>query len=459
MKYFKIIIVIAFFLILILPISFINLKTNQFSEIDNSELPEWSSVDGVENFEKFISNRIGFRNSIIRIYTLLNDKLFHKMIHPTYTYGKDNYVFFKTNAEKHDNSYLDAFANLVKNMQTYTKERGSYFLFVINPTKISIYKQYLPEGYHFNDYRISYLKKKFKELGVNYIDNTQTLMNASQNEQVFNKQYDAGHWNDIGAFYGINKIYEKMAEDGIDIKQLNKDDFDISYEHKTSLPSSEFYIEEDVPLYTLKNQKYIGQNTFGSSLMISSKHKSYTETYQPENKYNLLFFRGSYLIGREKFLAEQFKHSYFIHNYYNSINFDYYYNIMHPDIVLFEGVEYAIDETYYSRKQIMQKKYNKVYSKYKDLPSGNFTTINTDKMRQTIMNNIEKGTMLTDISLNNENIKYAYLKVDEDVYDFSIFDNYHKATLQTEKLRNKNISIIVIDEELKTQQIFEIVKK
>ena len=389
MKIYRIFFITLFLLIIVLPLCFMNLKPDQISEIDNSKLPEKSTIKNVSSLENYLSKRLGFREKIINFYTKTNDVLFEKMVHPTYTYGEDGYVFFKTNAEKKDNEYLDSFAELVKNMQEYTTQRGSYFLFIINPTKISVYREYLPKGYNFSNYRINYLKDKLEQLGVNYIDNTEYITELSQKTQVFNKQYDAGHWNDIGAFYGMNNIYKKLQSDGIKVAQLDANDYNIKYENMTTLPVSEFEINEDVPQYSLKSVNYSLDRKYNRCIDISEKYTYYRNTTNKttDNAYKLLFFRGSYMNDKEKFVSNQFKQSYFIHNYGNSINFDYYYNIAQPDIVLFETVEYAIKENYYNSKEIKNKKYNENYEKFANLEESKLLELELNNIRKNINNN------------------------------------------------------------------------
>lgn len=457
MKYFKLTIIILTFSFLILLLLLSNHEANQISEIDNSKLPEASTIIDIDTFSKYLSKRIGLRSEFINLYTEMNDKLFGEMVHPTYKYGKDGYVFFKTTTETHDDSYIDAFAKLLKEMQQYVTDRGSYFLFVINPTKISIYEEYLPDGYIYTDYRVSYLKQKLEELNVNYIDNTEYLKEVTQDgEQTFNIKYDAGHWNDTGAFYGINAIYKKMIDDNIDISLLQKEDYDISYEHKDTLTVSKFSISDDVPEYNLKNKNYEYTKKYTGEINLSKKHSTYieTENSNPEAKYNMLFFRGSYMTGKEKFIAEHLKNVYYIHNYDNSINFDYYYNITKPDIVLFEAVEYAMNDVYYSRSDIMKKKYNVVYSKFENLPQKDFTKISLENF----FYYIEKGenSALTEIRMPIINYKYAYLKIDDTIYDFAYENNTAYIAIDTEILKNGKLSVILINNDMDCQQITDI---
>ena len=61
------------------------------SEIDNRELAVNPLTNRGEDFtsdlENYVNDRIGFRNEMIYGYTVLNDKLFGKMVHPSYIYS------------------------------------------------------------------------------------------------------------------------------------------------------------------------------------------------------------------------------------------------------------------------------------------------------------------------------------------------------------------------------------
>ncbi|HCR83265.1 MAG TPA: hypothetical protein DIW07_07615, partial [Lachnospiraceae bacterium] len=97
MKKLRICMSICFFLLLLLPIITLNRKENVVSEIDNRTLtnnpfspayePENGEFDLTEGIESYLEDRIGFRDDMIYGYTVLNDSLFHEMVHPTYMYG------------------------------------------------------------------------------------------------------------------------------------------------------------------------------------------------------------------------------------------------------------------------------------------------------------------------------------------------------------------------------------
>lgn len=123
MKIYKLLFIIAFSLIILLPICKIDLRNDVVSKIDNVKLPEYNDVKNIEDMEEFISKRIGYRESIINSYISLNDKLFNRMLHPIYTYGENGYVFFKTELEEKDDYYLNYIAQMIKNMQDYVTRK------------------------------------------------------------------------------------------------------------------------------------------------------------------------------------------------------------------------------------------------------------------------------------------------------------------------------------------------
>lgn len=88
---------------------------------------------------------------------------------------------------------------------------------------------------------------------INYVDNTSLLKEKmEEGENVFNKKYNAGHWNDLGAFYGVNNVLDALKAWYPTIHINQKDEFDITERLNTSLMVSEFPIHEYEPVFTPK---------------------------------------------------------------------------------------------------------------------------------------------------------------------------------------------------------------
>ena len=104
MRYIKKVFLAIMVVMLLLPLLAFNLEKDSISPIDNRKLTEFQldAPDKTEMLNSYVKDRIGFRSGSIDLYTELNDKLFGEMVHPSYTYGKDGYVFFKLGATEAD---------------------------------------------------------------------------------------------------------------------------------------------------------------------------------------------------------------------------------------------------------------------------------------------------------------------------------------------------------------------
>ena len=96
MRKLQILTVILFSLVLFLPIVTFNFEKEAASEIDNRMLAENPFTNGfgingdrTAAVENYVNDRIGLRDEMILAYTVLNDRIFGKMVHPSYTYGKN----------------------------------------------------------------------------------------------------------------------------------------------------------------------------------------------------------------------------------------------------------------------------------------------------------------------------------------------------------------------------------
>ena len=85
--------IIAFFIVTLIPVLFMNFKRNQVSYIDNRKLLEiediFSEGKVFSNIKSYVDDRIGFRTQIVDLYSEFMDSLFHEITHPKYEYGRD----------------------------------------------------------------------------------------------------------------------------------------------------------------------------------------------------------------------------------------------------------------------------------------------------------------------------------------------------------------------------------
>lgn len=428
MRYLKLCLIAIVSFIILLPSVFFNWKTDYISEIDNRKLTEFPKLDKVnsdtfKDIYKFINDRVGFREEIIQSYGKLNDKLFNILVHPAYVYGQDGYVYFGLYQKNYD-EHTKQFTKSLKDVKDYVESRGGKFYVLINPEKTSVYTNHLPKGVNYNRTWMENIEKDLMNYDINYIDNTEELKKRRDTEQVYNRQYDAGHWNDIGAFYGVNNLLELIGKDYPDVKPHNIGDFNVTKEIRKYLPTSKFEVNEEVPVLTLKQQYSDLTKKYDKEIKrdIQQNHFSYIKGTR-EDLPKALVFQGSYLNGREKYLADRFSEYIAVHNYQNIFDIDYYYNIFQPDIVVFEVAEYTINNTYFTLEKMENMKLN---------PALQDAISYIDE--GVVQYSIVKGEAIDKIKFKGlpDNIDYVYLKIRDKIYDIKYIDGEYVLSVDNE---------------------------
>lgn len=439
MKAVKAITIIIFSLVLLLPLVTFNFEEGAISEIDNRALqdnPLTAEGDLTENVDNYISDRIGFRDEMILSYTVLNDTLFNKMVHPSYSYGKDGYVFgagVTTVTYSQYTEYHEAFADMVAEVQKYCDERSVPFLFVFNPAKPAVYSEHLADGINYGRVWVDELFSALDERGVNYLDNTETLIEAKNaGNAVFNRKYDANHWNYLGAYYGTNAILKKLSEavSGVYINTL--DDLVIEQELQTTLMVSKFPINENVPKITVNSSAVNNTASFSAELRTHSSYRTIgcyeNSQRRSEGAPRALVFQGSYMNGYgAEYLANAFSEYVHIHDYQNIMDIPYYFNIFTPDCVVFEVAEYTFSDTYFDFERMSDFNLPVAYSdEIKNSDSHVRQTLSAENV------SVERGETLTKIVWNNSDTASAAWLIADREYDMSPTDGGWEVTVLNE---------------------------
>lgn len=353
----NIVFIAIFMAFLIVPVIFMNTKENQISQIDNKTLTEWpglsASLETRDEIENYINDRIGFREQAIEVYTELNDDLFDVMVHPLFMYGKEGHIYYKDPSYitayqrlNTDPEYLDAFVDYIDKTSDYFKEKNIPFVFFLCPDKKTIYPEYFPDSIHVktdNETVIEHVKSGLERTDVDYIIPTEELTKAKENQIVYNKMYDATHWNAYGAMIGHKLIDERIQDNFDDVKPLTEDDFDLSMVKMESLDVAKFPIDEDVPLYTLKSDTAESAADYLMPYLKITNTTFYNHYINPSvgNGKRILVFTDSYFSNYIWYYTNRFEEVYFVHR----LNYDYIQyltNLMFPDFVVFETAERSI---------------------------------------------------------------------------------------------------------------------
>lgn len=419
---------VVIFILIIVPIICFNHNKDVASNIDNRMLTELTDFK-LETVNNYVNDRIGFREEAINIYNAINEKIFNVSTNPQLMIGKDNNIYPTVNSLPEFNDYHECFLNTVKNMQDYCEERGVKFYYMIDPSKATIMTDKLPNGINYNSYWLDELISKAKDMGINLVDNYNYFKEIDVEIPLYNKRYDSYHWNDNGAFYGINNLLNSIG-----VEENNLEDFT-----REKYPGAK---DEDVYDLTtdLKPEDYT--NKYKEGLMMADDFKEFLYYKQNNNGPKLLSFEGSYLLTNdrtEKFIANHFSETIVVHDYQNVFNINYYLNIFKPDIVLFEMADYTFQEYYFARYYMETMQLQPV--------------LNVDNIIQKGVLQYSKeinGEYITYIIKNpDESFDYKYLMTDDDVYDLYKYDNENIAL--TILLENdfdiNNVSVITKDKD------------
>lgn len=348
--------VLVFLLIYLLPLLTFRFGHDIVSTADNTMLPEISLEDGLDptQFIDYFRLRLGMRDQAVASYIDLNDKLFDKLEHPSYYWGQDNYSF-GAGAGTYNPFFINAFCAYLRQIQDFCQARGVPFLYCLNPSKFTVYREYLPKGYVYSNRFLECMYEKLDYYGVNYISNAEYLHELAATEQVYNRKYDANHWNDLGAYYATNRMLEVMAQDYPAIELLTPSDFIITTEIQESLPVSYFEINEEVPLYASAHEDEVEDlSGFYSDLRVNyPMHYHYRTTDADESLPRVLFFHGSYYIRNNCFYTFSFSEIDAVHNYENILDFVYYFNIFQPEYVVIETAEYATSTAFFDYESLV----------------------------------------------------------------------------------------------------------
>ena len=432
----KIIALILFVAIILTPLCFLNTEPNAVSVIDNRKLTENPfSLEGdlTENIQNYVNDRIGFRDEMITAYTVLNDKLFGKMVHPSYKYGKDGYVFGAgLTTSNNFGEFHIAFADMVAEIQAYCDERNVPFLFVFNPAKPAVYQDKIADGINYNRDWVDLFLAELEKRNVNYLDNTETLMNLRETGvEGFNQKYDANHWNDMGAFYGTQAILQKLSQTCEDIHINELSEFTLSQKQETSLLVSKFPIDEYVPAHALKVSSLSRYDDYFGELELDKQFPGFdyqlNTSESVRNTPKALVFQGSYMNGHgKKYMINAFEEYIFVHDYQNVLDFPYYFNIFQPECVIFEVAEYTFNSGYFDYEQMKELDYNPPLSMMPENTYKLLTVENDDIV-------IEKGNTLTKITWNTDQV-YPYLWLCLDTtYDMRQVEGGYQVTIETER--------------------------
>lgn len=372
----NIVFVIAFAIMICLPLLFLNHNQNKISVIENRTLavkPNLWQQDGslnkdfITEFEDWFNDNIGFKGQALAGNIIFKYKLFGVLDIPNWIEG-DKGNFFYTTGGKDIETYagknlysqetMQELSECLISMNRYFEQKGckTYNMFI--PNKEAVYSELYDEDvYHAEESRLDILTGYIKEnTELNVFNVKQALINHKA-ENLYYKSYDGSHWNMNGAFIGYRELMSVIQKDYPEIVVLEKEDFEIREEPYTGLMSyysdvpiihNMFDIEDVLYHYDLRGGYHavISQEAPGGLKIDSNLNFYYVKNESIDNNQKLFIIGDSYMYSfLLPMLGESFSEVYFIRNTNAEIVTELV-EMVEPTIFLFEMAERVCTEEY-----------------------------------------------------------------------------------------------------------------
>ncbi|PWT95042.1 MAG: hypothetical protein C5B53_12030 [Candidatus Melainabacteria bacterium] len=172
-------------------------------------------------FEEYFDDRFAFRDRIIADRTLLYLKLFRVSGSSKVIIGKNKFFFYSDDvnlpmimgSRPFTEPELRSWKELLERRQSWCQARGIDYIFVLAPTKPSIYSEFLPDEYGQRSRRtrtdqlLDFLKQTRSSVQV--VDLRASLRAHKGVLPLF--LLTDTHWNQLGAYYGYKAIIDALT--------------------------------------------------------------------------------------------------------------------------------------------------------------------------------------------------------------------------------------------------------
>ena len=352
--------VIAFLLLIALPLLFTNLRENVVSKDVNRTLAPQAKLykdDGTVNenfsneFETWLNDHIGFRsafvlnNAKIQYYVFKQlSKESNEMLgdHGELNYIGENEISDHQRTNRKSEEDLNSIAEGFQKVKDYTEGKGIQFYYLQCWDKDTIYPEQFPSVLNqVSDQSMTaqVVEKLKNETDIDLIDIREELIEGKKNYETYSRWGDPTHWSNRGAFIGYTKLMQEINKrNGDKYKILSEDDYNIE---KTDLGATLFggiHLENMLEPFSILNPTAIRTDEkLKYSGASSGQNAAYSNYTVDDTKVLILgdSYIRYYILDD---LAESFRETCFIHK---GAICDYYRLLEEykPDIVLCEAAE------------------------------------------------------------------------------------------------------------------------
>ncbi len=347
-----IIFLLIFFVLLFIPMSNIDTKTEK-SPKENRQLSVYKTFikdndinfNYGEDFNNWFSDRFYLRDKTTELHNILKRTINRNYKDNFALIGKENWLFLVSGNSERNYLNLDKFSekdlkkavDYIVSIDNYCKKHNKKFIFLICPDKNKIYGEYYPDYYIKNipdsESRANQLISELNKRGVKtiYPYNVLKANKTSDQTKLLYWKNDT-HWSTYGAYTAYNESISKalnIEPVKIKIQTLEKHKGDISNRLPINYKDDTEYLTPKIMSSNAKckqitNMKHNKLKKRGDIICVSKN----------QNSTSIVFYRDSFATNLIPFISENYSSSEFYWtNKVNSKEIDKF------NIIVFETVE------------------------------------------------------------------------------------------------------------------------
>lgn len=362
---------LAFFLMIAIPFCLLDTTPTITSELENRNMTEWPGLHFSSLYNEwyghYAEDRIGFRNQAISFNNYVTYYVFGEFAETIHMKGKDGYVFpadegYIQNYQRLNinEELLDNLTRYLTNTSEFAKDNGVTFITMVCPNKSSVYGQFMPDDIHVDmtkNSALDTLKQKLDATGVNYVIPDAEFREKAKEEQIYNLKYDSAHWNDLGAFYGMTLLDEKIAEIHPDIPVISRERFSLDYREE-NLELFSIPIKETIPVLTYQGEPALSDGAKRKDVsVLPGNNMAYFYNENASTDKTILILHDSFFDNKECYFYGRYREVYSC----SRVNYTFmkeYIDVIRPDVIVFELAERSFADDLYAYTELGTYEYH-----------------------------------------------------------------------------------------------------
>jgi alginate O-acetyltransferase complex protein AlgJ len=241
-----------FFIILFLPVAQMNFhflgeeSSNEKRKL--AEMPTFGQMirpyEYVTAFDRYFNDRYGFRSSLVRLNSLLHIAVLHTSPTRDVVIGEKGWLMYNSSTDGVSLKDYYGYSNFTENELKWIKDRitdihqelkkrNIHFLFVVVPSKHTMYPEYLPHYMGratWGKTRLDQLSQALRNSDIDFLDLRFRLWDKKKQTTYPLYSRTDTHWNDLGAFFAYEDIMRHLRRTLPGIDQLNRNSLHVHSE-------------------------------------------------------------------------------------------------------------------------------------------------------------------------------------------------------------------------------------